>query len=127
MVNIYTNYSLYLLIITVQFHCADCVARGDFAHSTSSLCETLSEKQRRLIALHRDIKETKEEISALATAKWSSGLLREDMKVTKTRIKYLKHVIKQQREKKVEPTGRILQMCPEAEFSHVPVFPMTRR
>ena len=78
------------------------MARGDFAHSSSALCETLSEKQRRLIGLQGDIKEAKEEISALAKVKWSSGQLREDIKITKTRIKYLKHVIKQHKDKKQE-------------------------
>jgi len=90
-----------------KFHCGVCVGRGDFAHSSSALCETLAEKQRRLIALHRDIRDTKEEISALATAKWSSGLLREDIKVTRTRLKYLRHVIKQQKEKQLESLEKL--------------------
>ena len=84
-----------------QFHCGECVTRGDFAHSSSSLCETLCEKQRRLIALERDMKDTKEQIAALAAAKWSSGRIRENVKVTRTRIKYLRHIVKQQREKKL--------------------------
>ena len=83
------------------------MSRGDFAHSSSALCETLAEKQRRLIGLHRDIKDTKEEISALAAAKWSSGRLRENIKVTKTRIKYLRHVIKQQGEKRKESLEKL--------------------
>ena len=87
--------------VLFQFHCGDCITRGDFAHSSSALCETLCEKQRRLIALERDLKDTKEQIAALAAAKWSSGLIRENLKSTKTRIKYLRYVIKQQREKKL--------------------------
>ena len=84
-----------------QFHCGECITRGDFAHSSSALCETLCEKQRRLIALERDMKESKDQIAALAAAKWSSGLIRENVKVTRTRIKYLRHVIKHQREKRL--------------------------
>ena len=87
-----------------QFYCSECVIRGDFVHSSSALCERFSEKQLRFFSLQRDITNSKEEITLLAKRKWREGELRENVKVTKTKIKYLKHVIKQNLERKAQNT-----------------------
>ena len=96
-----------------QFYCPECVIGGDFVHSNSCLCERFCEKQLRFFSLQRDISSSKEEISALANKKWTVGQLKENIKVTKTKIKYLRHVIKQNVERKVQ-NSELLQRYKES-------------
>ena len=86
----------------LQFYCQDCVIGGDFVDSSSALCERFCEKQLRYFSLQRDITNCKQEISALATKKWNTGHVKENIKVTRTKIKYLKHVIQQNKDRKAQ-------------------------
>lgn len=87
-----------------KFYCAECVIGGDFVHSTSALCERFCEKQLRFFSLEREITNSKEEISSVASRKWRAGQLREDIKTTRTKIKFMRKVIKQNADKKIQNT-----------------------
>lgn len=82
------------------FYCAECVIGGDFVHSSSTLCERFCEKQLRFFSLQRDITNSKEEIASVAARKWRAGQLREDIRTTRTKIKFLRRVINQNRDKR---------------------------
>lgn len=83
-----------------NFYCAECVTSGDFVHSTTKLFERFSEKNLRLFALQRDNLETKNVIDRKTTIAWSKQRLKEDIKLARNKIKFYRHVIKQNRENK---------------------------
>ena len=90
-----------------RFYCDSCVISGDFVHSSSALCERFSEKQLRLFSLQRDISVSKAEVEREAGAAWTRLTMQEDIKITRTKIKYLKHCIRQQQERR-QQTRQIL-------------------
>lgn len=86
------------------FYCKRCVATGDFVHSSTKLYERFAEKNLRLFALKRDIDNCKQEISDRVSEEITQLSLKEDIKLCKTRIKYLKHLIDRNKEKKKQNT-----------------------
>ena len=108
---------------SVQFYCAECVIGGDFVHSSSALCERFCEKQLRFFSLEREITNSKEEISTLASRKWRAGQLREDIKTTRTKIKFLRKVIKQNQDKKMQNT-EVLQRLKESNKKRADRIPL---
>lgn len=87
-----------------NFYCKRCVATGDFVHSSTKLYERFAEKNLRLFALKRDIDNCKQEISDRVGEEINQLSLKEDIKLCKTRIKYLKHLIDRNKEKKKQNT-----------------------
>ena len=85
-----------------NFYCATCVISGDFVHSSTKLFERFSEKNLRLFALQREINESKSAIELRTSRNWTAQQLKEDIKLSRTKIKYLKHVIKQNIDRKAQ-------------------------
>lgn len=83
-----------------NFYCATCVISGDFVHSSTKLYERFSEKNLRLFALKREIKESKDAIELKTARNWTIQQLKEDIKMSRNKMKYLKHVIKQNHDRK---------------------------
>lgn len=83
-----------------NFYCATCVVSGDFVHSTTKLFERFSEKNLRLFALQRDNSECKSLIEQKTETKWHRHRLKEDIKLARNKIKYFRHVIKQNIERR---------------------------
>jgi len=92
-----------------NFYCAPCVISGDFVHSSTKLYERFSEKNLRLFALQRDINESKSAIELKNSRHWALLQLKEDIKVSRTKIKYLKHVIKQNADRKAQGLSMLAQ------------------
>jgi len=92
-----------------NFYCAPCVISGDFVHSSTKLYERFSEKNLRLFALQRDINESKSAIELKNSRHWALQQLKEDIKVSRTKIKYLKHVIKQNNDRKAQGLSMLAQ------------------
>ena len=87
------------------------------------MCERFCEKQLRFFSLEREITNSKVEISSVASRKWRAGQLREDIKTTRTKIKFLRKVIKQNQDKKMQNT-EVLQRLKESNKKRADRIPL---
>lgn len=91
-----------------RFHCGECVTSGDFVHShTTPAYERYSDMRLRLCALRRNIAEAKAAIAKKTADAVRSGQLRDQLRQVRTKIKFLRHLVRTRRERNGQSAARL--------------------
>jgi len=82
-----------------SFYCQRCVILGDFVHSNTKHYERFADKKLRLFSLNRDLDRMRKEVEAKTRDNVEKMKLKEDIKMERARLKYLRHLVKNYQEK----------------------------
>ncbi|XP_023344790.1 beclin 1-associated autophagy-related key regulator isoform X2 [Eurytemora carolleeae] len=100
-----------------------CIVSGDFVHSSTKFYERFSDKNLRFFSLQRDIRESKEQISSKIQDIIEKRRLREEIKQMKTKLKHIKHLIRNKTEK-VQQTELSLQKLKSSNMKRTEQLPV---